>query len=258
MSTDPARLAPSGLEDEAHLVQRVTRGDRGAFELLMRRHNRRLYRLARAALGDEAEANDALQDAYLSAYRSMAQFRGESALSTWLSRLVLNACLARRRRTIRRNNVVPIVSSESNLQAVARVPDSEELPDHAFARGQMRAVLERKVSELPEDFRIVFVLRAVEEMSVEETAQALEIPAETVRSRHFRAKALLRESLARELDLAERDLFEFGGRHCDALIAAVLAKLDRASASSASACQTGHDTESAAASGLESGSNAAG
>ncbi len=191
----------------------------------MRKHNRRLYRLARASLRDDAEAKDALQDAYLCAYRSMAQFRGESALSTWLSRLVLNECLARQRRSARRHNVVPIVSSESNLEAVARVADPLELPDKAFGRAQMRAVLERKVSELPENYRVVFVLRCVEEMSVEDTALALDIPAETVRSRHFRAKGLLRESLAQEVDLAERDLFEFGGSHCDGVIAAVLSRL---------------------------------
>src|SRR5215831_489989 len=114
MSGDSAiRTLPA--EDELTLARRVAHGDRGAFELLMRRHNRRLYRLARAALRDDAEAKDALQDAYLSAYRSMGQFRGEAALSTWLSRLVLNECNARSRRSLRRENIVSIVSADPSM-----------------------------------------------------------------------------------------------------------------------------------------------
>jgi RNA polymerase sigma factor (sigma-70 family) len=211
--------------DELPLVDRVAAGDRSAFELLMRRHNRRLYRLARATLRDEAEAQDAMQEAYLCAYRTIAQFRGDAALSTWLSRLVLNECLGRLRRSARRQNVIPMVSSNTDVNTDTMIADTAELPDGAVERVQMRAVLERKVDELPESFRVVFVLRSVEELSVEETAQCLDIPEATVRSRHFRAKSLLRESLARELDLAERDLFEFGGSHCDAIILNVFARL---------------------------------
>ena len=235
-----APLAPRPLtaDDDATLVRRVASGDRAAFELLMRRYNRRLYRLARAALRDDAEAQDALQDAYLSAYRSIGQFRGESALATWLSRLVLNACAARRRRANRRENIVPIVSSEHNMDIVAGIPDSGEPPERRVARAQLRSVLERKVSELPEIFRVVFVLRSVEEMSVEEIADTLSLPPETVRSRHFRAKSMLRESLAKEIDLAERDIFGFGGLQCDRIVAAVLARLER-NAETAAAPQRG-------------------
>jgi RNA polymerase sigma factor (sigma-70 family) len=222
MSTQGA-LQEVASTDEATLVRRVAHGDRAAFEVLMRRHNRLLYRLARASLHDDAEAKDAVQDAYLSAFRSIDQFRGESRLSTWLSRLVLNECLARQRRSKRRQNVIPIVSSDP--KTLASVADDSDLPDKLAARAQMRAVLEFKVSELPDIFRAVFVLRSVEELSVEETAQCLGLTEETVRSRHFRAKGLLRESLAKDLDLAERDLFEFGGMHCDDLIAGVLARI---------------------------------
>ncbi len=191
----------------------------------MRRYNRRLYRLARASLRDDAEAKDALQDAYLCAYRSIGQFRGASALSTWLSRLVLHECSARRRRSRRRENIIPMVSSDSNMDVVARIADSSETPDHAVARTQIRRVLERKVDELPEILRVVFVLRSVEELSVEETADSLAIPQETVRTRYFRAKGMLRESLAKEVDFAEGDIFRFGGMHCDGVVANVLARL---------------------------------
>jgi RNA polymerase sigma-70 factor (ECF subfamily) len=205
-------------------IESVQHGDRAAFEQLMRQYNRRLYRLARAALRDDAEAEDALQDAYLAAYRSIDRFRGDSAVSTWLSRLVLNECFGRLRRGARRQKVIPMVSSTQEMDAVAE-PDSES-PDRLAARTQMRALLERKLDDLPEAFRLVFVLRSVEELSVEETALTLGIPEATVRSRYFRAKGLLREALAKEIDLAERDIFEFGGQHCDRMVARVMAKLD--------------------------------
>lgn len=224
MRRDPA--SPALSDDDASLARRIAGGERPAFEQLMRRYNRRLYRLARASLSDDAEAQDALQDAYLCAYRSIGQFRGEAALSTWLSRLVLNACAARRRRSTRRDNIIPIVSSERDMDAVAEVPDSGEQPDHLVARSQIRGVLERKVGELPEIFRIVFVLRSVEELSVEEIAAMLSVSEETVRSRHFRARGLLREALAREIDLAEGDIFEFGGACCDRMVARVQAALE--------------------------------
>ncbi|HJV61455.1 MAG TPA: RNA polymerase sigma factor [Albitalea sp.] len=215
-------------DDDLALARRVAAGDRGAFEQLMRAHNRRLYRLARATLRDDAEAEDALQEAYLSAHRGIARFRGEASLATWLSRLVLNECLGRLRRHARRHNVVPIVADgeypEQEIDPMEQA--AHEAPDKALVRAETRALLERKLDELPEAFRAVFVMRAVEEMSVEETAQCLDIPEATVRSRHFRARSLLRESLAREFDLAERDVFAFGGLHCDRVVARVMARLD--------------------------------
>ncbi|CAG1019231.1 ECF RNA polymerase sigma factor SigM [Burkholderiaceae bacterium] len=211
------------LPDDLAVAHLVAAGDRTAFERLMRRNNRRLYRLARATLRDDAEAEDALQDAYLSAYRAMGSFRGESTLATWLSRMVLNECLGRLRKNARRQNVVPMVSNDELDEAAS--DDERSFPDRLAARGEIRALLERKLDQLPEDFRVVFVLRAVEELSVEETADSLGIPEATVRSRHFRARSLLRESLAREFDVAERDLYDFGGAHCDRIVVRVVAML---------------------------------
>jgi RNA polymerase sigma-70 factor (ECF subfamily) len=222
--TEPIWSEPIA-DDDPSIVRRVAAGDRSAFELLMRRYNRRLYRLARAALRDPTEAEDALQEAYLSAYRLMGQFRGEAALSSWLSRLVLNECLGRLRRSARRHNLVPIMSSDSEIDINGMASRDSDLPDKVLGRAQMRMLLEQKLDALPESFRVVFVLRSVEELSVEDTAQSLGIPEETVRSRHFRARSLLRESLAQELDLAERDVFEFGGAHCDRIVAKVLTRL---------------------------------
>ena len=224
MTSDSAiRAAPA--EDELTLARRVASGDRAAFEIIMRRYNRRLYRLARASLRDDSEAKDALQEAYLNAYRGIGSFRGEATLSTWLSRLVLNECGVRQRRSARRRDIVPLVSFDTNRTETERVADVAEAPDRAAARIQLRAILESKLGELPEALRVVFVLRSVEELSVAEAAQTLGIAEETVRVRHFRAKGMLREALAREIDLAETDLFEFGGVHCDGLVASVLARV---------------------------------
>jgi RNA polymerase sigma-70 factor (ECF subfamily) len=222
-SSANTRAAIDARLDDRSLASRVADGERAAFIELMRRHNRRLSRLARATLRDDAEAEDALQDAYLAAYRAIAQFRGDASLSTWLSRMVLNECLGRLRKSARRQNVIPLVPGDD---METTIPDEREIPEQALARTEMRALLERKLDALPEDFRTVFVLRAVEELSVEETASSLGIPEATVRSRHFRARSLLRESLARDIDVAERDLFDFGGAHCDRIVAAVLARLD--------------------------------
>lgn len=210
------------VDDDAALVARIVGGDAHAFEIVMRRYNRRLYRLARATLRDDGEAEDALQDAYLQAYGSMHQFRGEAALPTWLSRLVLNACFARLRRTERRAGILPMVPPGTPLDLDAMIADDHEGPAEAALRKEMRELLERRIDALPEEFRTVFVLRSVEEMSVDETAQCLGIPEATVRSRHFRARALLRESLSREMDVAQRDVFAFGGDHCDRVVANVL------------------------------------
>jgi RNA polymerase sigma factor (sigma-70 family) len=212
--------------DEPMLAARIANGDREAFEWVMRRYNRRLYRLARAVLRDDTEAMDALQDAYLRAYRSMGQFRGDAALSTWLSRLVLNECNGRLRRSNRRENIVSIVSSNQDMDAYSKVPEPGQSPDDLAAHAQLRVLLERKVGELPEIFRVVFVLRSIEELGVEEVAESLGLTPETVRSRHFRAKGMLRESLAREIDLAQDGIFEFGGRCCDQVVANVLARLE--------------------------------
>lgn len=225
MNESLAVNARQAAADDADLVRGIVSGDRTAFERLMRRYNRRLYRLARATLRDDAEAEDALQDAYLAAYRKMDQFRGDAALGTWLSRLVLNECLGRLRRTARRDNVAPMIAPPRDEDFENMGIATTEAPDAATARTQMRTLLERKLDELPEGFRTVFVCRSVEELSVEETAACLGLPEATVRSRHFRARSLLRESLAEVIDAAERDVFEFGNQRCDRVVASVLARL---------------------------------
>jgi RNA polymerase sigma-70 factor (ECF subfamily) len=221
MNTQPI---PTQVErmDDTELVTRIKAGDMSALEALMRRHNRALYRTARAILRDDMEAEDAVQEAYIRAYRALATFRGESKLSTWLVRIVANEALMRRRRNTRSAQVLP-------MDATA-IPDETPMsdepgPESEAMRGQMRKVLEARIDALPDGYRAVFVLRALEELTVEETAAALEIPDATVRTRYFRARGLLRESLARDIDRSLEDAFGFAGARCDRIVANVLKRI---------------------------------
>ena len=189
----------------------------------MRRHNGRLFRAARAILKDDAEAEDAVQDAYLDAYRHMAEFRGDSQVGTWLVRIAVNQALMRLRKHKRESVVVSFDRPEPEDSMEQLRDEKSESPMAATLRAEIRRLLERRIDELPMTFRAVFVLREVEEMSVEETAAALGIPAATVRTRLFRARALLRQALDREMDLVTGDVFGFAGARCDRIVAAVLA-----------------------------------
>ncbi|MGH8736102.1 MAG: RNA polymerase sigma factor [Burkholderiales bacterium] len=211
------------------LAQRVSAGEHDALRLLMRRYNQTLYRTARSILKDEAEAEDAVQEAYLLAYRGMSKFRGEAKLSTWLVRIVVNEAIARGRKRSRRAEIIQLNGdTEPQAETVETNMNqaTPERPDHSMQRTQTRRLLEAKIDELPTAFRTVFVLRALEEMSVEETANCLAIPEATVRTRYFRAKGLLREALAREIDFVFDDAFSFAGERCDRIVASVLARLE--------------------------------
>jgi RNA polymerase sigma-70 factor (ECF subfamily) len=211
---------------DAELARRVAAGDTAAFEALMRRHNRTLFRTARAILRDDAEAEDALQEAYLQAYQAIGGFRGEAKLSTWFARIVANEALARLRKRARRAEIVPLQSSAA-LAELDQIPDTDmdKTPERTASRLQMRRLLEAQIDSLPDDYRAVFMLRAVEEMSVEETAAVLGIPSATVRSRLFRARSLLREALAAKIDLACEEAFAFAGERCDRIVAHVMKRI---------------------------------
>jgi RNA polymerase sigma-70 factor (ECF subfamily) len=198
------------------------------FVRVMRSHNRMLFRIARSILNDDAEAEDALQEAYLAAFRNIDSFQGGAKMSTWLSRIVINEALGRLRKRPRSGVIVPLAGCEHDepgREEDSMADPTAEPPDAAAVRGELRRLLERRIDELPAQFRTVFILRDVEEMTVDETAECLDIPAATVRSRAFRARALLRESLARDIDVATLRAFEFAGERCDRIVVNVLARL---------------------------------
>ena len=214
------------------IVQRILAADPAAFEMLMRRYNRPLYRVARSIVKDNAVAEDVLQDAYVQIFRRIGQFRGEASLKTWLTRIVVNSALALSRKTALRAEIIEIGSEpdwdEHVTESMAMQPINQ--PEQAAAGAEMRRLIEQKIDDLPEAFRTVFMLRAIEELTVEETAACLGIPEATVRSRYFRAKGLLRESLSRDIDFALEGAFSFDGERCDRIVAAVLAGLAHPSA----------------------------
>lgn len=216
---------------DGEMASRVAGGDAAAFRLMMRRHNQAMFRTARSILRDDAEAEDAVQEAYLGAYRRMADFRGESKLSTWLLSIVVNEALGRLRRRQRRATVITLEGdalADDGPALDERVADAGDGPEGEALRAEARRLLERKIDLLPEAFRSVFVLRAIQELDVDDTAAALGIPEATVRTRFFRARAMLRESLSREIDLAHEDAFQFLGERCDRIVARVIARLSEA------------------------------
>lgn len=232
METLPAARAAAPLSD-SELAQRVGHGDRQAFEALMRRHNSRLYRVARAILKDDADAEEALQESYLNVYQHITAFEDKSKLSTWLTRIVINESLQRLRKAKRDRLVIPFASLAPGQEDEIMATTAEtklETPEKATVRSEMRRVLEREIDGLPVSFRTVFILREVEELTVEETAECLDVPAATVRTRLFRAKSLLRESLERQIGTATEGVFGFAGERCDRIVDLVLARVSALSA----------------------------
>jgi RNA polymerase sigma-70 factor (ECF subfamily) len=220
---EPQQSAGYAEMPDAELARRVAGGDHSAFEAVMRRHNRAMFRTAHAILRDHAEAEDALQEAYLQAYRTMGSYRGEARLSTWLARVVANEALMRLRKRSRRSEILPLHAGAD----ISEITDGsmDKQPENAARRAELRKMLEARIEALPGAYRAVFMLRAVEEYSVEETAAILQIPEATVRSRLSRAKSLLREGLASEVDVATEDVFAFAGERCDRVVARVMARL---------------------------------
>jgi RNA polymerase sigma-70 factor (ECF subfamily) len=216
----------SAATTDVELAGRAARGDEVAFEAVMRRNNRLLFRTARSILKSDAETEDALQEAYLRAWAKLATFRSDSKLSTWLVRIVINEALGRLRR--RTAQVIPLdaalESTDPDVQESMH-DDPDQRPEGAAMRGQVRRLMEARIDALPEAFRTVFMLRAVEELGVDEVAAALDLPEATVRTRYFRARGLLREGLSRDVDLAIGDAFSFAGARCDRIVACVLARL---------------------------------
>lgn len=222
---DPSPGAMEATTPEATLIARAIAGEERAFETLMRRHNRLLFRTARSIARNDADAEDIVQEAYLKAWRGLETFRADSRLATWLVRITTNEALARRRRASAQ--IIPLeaamVSGEpETLAALTEAP--ERGPEKSALRAEMRQMMEAGIDLLPEAYRTVFMLRGVEEVSVAMVAEALDIPEATVRSRFFRARALLREHLAQAMDHGVSEAFAFDGSRCDRIVAHVLAR----------------------------------
>jgi RNA polymerase sigma-70 factor (ECF subfamily) len=235
MNTLKTMTMPAALSDassDAELVSLALAGNDLAFAQIMRRYNRLLFRTARSILKNDDDTQDALQDAYMRGWRALASFRADARLSTWLVRIVVNEALGRlRSQGAQTAHVVPLntaVATDGETPEMHMPANPDEQPEPSAMRAQLRQQIEARIDSLPAAFRTVFMLRGVEEMSVEEVAAALDIPEATVRSRFFRARGILREGLSRDVDMTLGDAFSFAGQRCDRMVENVLARIEQA------------------------------
>jgi RNA polymerase sigma-70 factor (ECF subfamily) len=211
------RMIDAGSSD-SELVTRARAGETGAFEALMRRHNPRVYRIVRSVVRNEAEVEDVMQDAYVNAFTHLSSLQTSLSFSTWMRKIAFHEALRR----IRRAKGSPF--SEVDMELVDPV-SSQPTPEAAAGSTQLKAALELAIDALPDGFREVFMLRAVEGCSVAETAEVLGLHEETVKTRQFRARARLQETLAAWTDRGAPESFAFHAQRCDRVVAAVLKRL---------------------------------
>lgn len=205
---------PTDGDADADLVRRVQGGELDQFATLMQRHNRRVYRVARGMSVSDAEAEDVMQETYLRAYSGLASFEGRARFSTWLTRIAVHTAAERRRRTR--------PSDDVDLEAL--MDDSSSPEQHVLDQEQAQ-LIERAIARLPEHYRVVFVLRAIEQLSVREVAESLVLDEGTVKTRYFRARAALQAELARQEARALPRVYEFHLERCARVVARVLSQL---------------------------------
>lgn len=211
-----------GLQDE-EVVKCVLAGDTSMFEILMRRHNQRLYRVACAILRNDAEAEDLIQDTYVRAYQHLSQFEGRAKFSTWLTRIAVNEALARRRRQGLYKELDPM--SEHQGEKMDRFVSATPSPEQQVSSSETLQLLERAVATLPEIYRTVFVLRDVEDMDTGDTAAVLNISEENVKTRLHRARALLRKRLYAQAGTHAHEAFSFHAIRCDRVVRNVFLRI---------------------------------
>ena len=226
MSLTQAQQAHAESLSDEDLVSLARERHEAAVRAITKRYNRRLFRIARSILRNDAEAEDVLQETYVRAFTGLDMFRGDAAFGTWITRIAMNEALGRLRR--RRPTVDWETYGANRSQAeIIHFPASAARsdPEKNMAQGQIRAVLEQAIDELPDAFRVVFVARIVEEMSVEETADLFGLQPETVKTRLHRARLLLRAELDKQLGPALTSSFPFDGRRCERMTETVVRRI---------------------------------
>jgi RNA polymerase sigma-70 factor (ECF subfamily) len=217
-------IAPLDTTD-AELVRRALDRDEAAVRAIMQANNRRLYRLARGILRNDAEAEDVVQEAYVRAFTHLEHFRGDSSLSTWLSRIAMNEALGRLRRARRAVDLDALPPGKLEAEIIQFPLAASDDPERTMAQREIQAIVEHAVDELPEGFRLVFITRVIEGMNVEETAEILGLKPETVKTRLHRARTMLRDIVERKIGPVVMEAFPFAGRRCERLTDAVLKRL---------------------------------
>jgi RNA polymerase sigma-70 factor, ECF subfamily len=210
---------------DAELVRRALDRDEAAVRTIMQANNRRLYRLARGILRNDSEAEDVVQEAYVRAFTHLESFRGDSSLSTWLSRIAMNEALGRLRRQRPAVELNALPGRALQAEIIPFPLAASDDPEKSMAQREIQAVVEHAIDELPEAFRLVFITRVIEGMNVEETAEILALKPETVKSRLHRARTMLRDNVERKIGPVVMEAFPFAGRRCERLTNAVLKRL---------------------------------
>ncbi len=211
--------------DDAELVRRAIARDGSAFRTIMTRNNRRLYRVARGILRNDSEAEDVVQETYVKAFVRLEQFRGDSSLATWLTRITINEALQRLRRE-RTVSESEIPEPQRSGAQIIRFPESAyDDPERTMAQREILRLVEKATDDLPDGFRIVFMTRVIEGMSIEETAELLDLQPETVKTRLHRARQLVRKQLESQIGPVLMDAFPFAGRRCERMSETVLRRL---------------------------------
>jgi RNA polymerase sigma-70 factor (ECF subfamily) len=218
MTAEPLVALPAEITDE-EIVRRVVAGERELFELLLRRYNQRIYRAVRAVLRNPDDAEDVMQQAYVSAYRSLQQFEGRSGFATWMTKIALREAVARSRKTVAALHVVPELRGDDTMNDF---PEPGPDPEARAVAADLMQHVEAEVAALPEAYRSVLLLREVEGLSTEETAACLELSTDVVKTRLHRARAMLRDALYRRAGAGLKSAFEFGAQRCDRVVARVM------------------------------------
>jgi RNA polymerase sigma-70 factor (ECF subfamily) len=225
MSHTPALQAASAGND-AELVSLARARNEAAIRSIMQANNRKLYRLARGILRNDSEAEDVVQETYVRAFTHLESFRGDSSLATWLGRIAINEALGRLRRQRLAAEWTSLPPGTLEAQIIPfPISASSEDPEKSMAQREIQNVVERAIDELPEAFRIVFITRVIEGMSVEETAEILALKPETVKTRLHRARTMLRDNVEKKIGPVVMEAFPFAGKRCDRLTEAVLVRL---------------------------------
>jgi RNA polymerase sigma-70 factor, ECF subfamily len=221
-----AKRLAAAVFDDAELVRRALAGDADAFRTITQRHNRRLYRIARGILRNSTEAEDAVQDAYVAAFSHLPSFRGDSSLATWLSRITMNEALGRLRRQRSAGEIPPLEEARAEAEIIQfPLSAQNDDPERTMAQREILQLVERAIDELPDVYRLVFVTRMIEGMSIEETADLLGIKPETVKTRLHRARQLVRDHVNKQIGPVLMNAFPFAGRRCERTTDAVMRRL---------------------------------
>jgi RNA polymerase sigma-70 factor, ECF subfamily len=207
---------------DQEVVDRVKAGNTALYEIIMRRYNQRLYRVARAILRDDAEAEDVMQDAYVRAYQHLDQFAGKAPFSTWLTRIAVNESLGRLKL---RKRIDQLDEGEENGGILMGLAETAPSPEASASTGELSQLLEAALLELPEQYRTVIMLRDIEEMSTSETAAALELTEENVKVRLHRGRLMMRNWLIERVGTGSKSAFPFMGERCDRVVALVFERI---------------------------------